>query len=145
MPNALAWRNARLLSRYQGRTPEETLKIFRGSIAAMIAPTRDYPAFLGELIVHGQDIAESLGLLLIRDEAALLEVARYFATIESAVNSKTLVTGLSLEAEDADFRSGSGPPIAGTLLGLVMAMAGRPVYAASLRGEGAAELGLRMA
>lgn len=136
--------NARLLSRYQGHAPEDALKIFRGSITATIAPTRDYPAFLGEVIVHGQDIAEPLGLSLEPDDQALLAVARYFATKDFTVNSKTRVKGLSLRADDADFRSGSGPPITGKLLDLVMAMAGRSVYVASLRGEGAEELRRRI-
>lgn len=136
--------NARLLSRYQGRTPEETLRIFRDSTTATIAPTKDYPAFLGEVIVHGQDIAEPLGQTLVPDEEALVEVARFFATKDFAINSKTLIKGLSLEADDVDFRTGSGPLVIGKLLDLVMAMAGRPSFAAALRGEGADGLRLRM-
>ncbi len=136
--------NARLLSQYQGRTPEETLSIFHDSITATIAPTKDYPAFLGEVIVHGQDIASPLGQTLLPDEKALCEVARFFATKDFAVNSKTLVKGLSLEADDVDFRIGSGPLVAGKLLDLVMALAGRPTFAAALRGEGADELRHRM-
>ncbi|TSI15930.1 maleylpyruvate isomerase family mycothiol-dependent enzyme [Brevibacterium aurantiacum] len=136
--------NARLLSRYRGRNSEETLAIFRDSTTLTVAPTRDYPAFLGEVIVHGQDIAEPRGLSLVPDRAALLEVARYFAQKDFAVNSRTLVTGLSLEAEDADFESGSGPLVTGNLLELVMTMAGRPTFAVSLRGEGAEELRHRL-
>ncbi|WP_193095762.1 hypothetical protein [Brevibacterium sp. FME17] len=94
--------NARLLSRYQGRTPEETLANFRDSTTITIAPTKDYPACLGEVIVHGQDIAELRGLALVPERAALLEVARYFAQKDFAVNSRTLVNGLLLEAEAAE-------------------------------------------
>lgn len=136
--------NARLLSRYRGPNSEETLVIFRDSTTVTVAPTKDYPAFLGEVIVHGQDIAEPRGLSLVPDRAALLEVARYFAQKDFAVNSRTLVNGLSLEAEDADFKSGSGPLITGNLLDLVMTMAGRPAFAVSLCGEGAEELRHRM-
>lgn len=136
--------NSRLLSRYQGRTPEETLETYRSLVGATTVPTRDYPAFLGEVIVHGQDIAQPLGLPLTPSHGALLEVARYFAAKDFAINSKTLVKGLTLEAADADFRVGSGPLVRGTLLDLVVAMAGRPAFAASLEGEGAKELQHRM-
>lgn len=136
--------NARLLGRYRGRTSEEALSIFRDSTTVTIAPTKDYPAFLGEVIFHGQDIAEPLGLPLVPDDAALLEIARYFAAKDFAVNSKTLTKGLSLRSMDADFSNGDGPVVTGTLLDLVMAMAGRSSFAAMLDGDGAEELQRRI-
>lgn len=136
--------NARLLERHLGSTPGETLATFRKSITATIAPTKDYPAFLGEVIVHGQDIARPLGRELSPDTEALAEVARYFAAKDFAVNSKTLVKGLSLKAVDAEFESGSGPEVTGRLLDLVMAMAGRPEVVEVLSGPGVADLRERM-
>ena len=61
--------NARLLERSLGGSPEETLAKFHSSISLTIAPTKDFPAFLGEVIVHGQDIARPLELDLIPDAA----------------------------------------------------------------------------
>ncbi|MGO3065159.1 MAG: maleylpyruvate isomerase family mycothiol-dependent enzyme [Brevibacterium linens] len=136
--------NARLLERSLGGSPEETLAKFHSSISLTIAPTKDFPAFLGEVIVHGQDIARPLELELIPDAEATVEVARYFASKDFAVNSKTLVKGVRLSAVDADFESGSGPQVAGRLLDLVMAMAGRPEALADLTGSGVAELRRRM-
>lgn len=137
--------NARLLSRYRSRSPHETLATFRESITATIAPTKDYPAFLGEVIVHGQDIARPLGLKLEPNDEALVEVARYFASKDFAVNSRTLIKGLTLEADDADFSAGDGPKVAGSVLALVMAMAGRSSFAADLTGAGSEELRRRIA
>ncbi|MGO3072367.1 MAG: maleylpyruvate isomerase family mycothiol-dependent enzyme [Brevibacterium linens] len=136
--------NARLLERSLGGSPEGTLAKFHSSISLTIAPTKDFPAFLGEVIVHGQDIARPLELDLIPDAEATVEVARYFASKDFAVNSKTLVKGVRLSAVDADFESGSGPQVAGRLLDLVMAMAGRPEALADLTGSGVAELRRRM-
>ncbi|UVI35020.1 maleylpyruvate isomerase family mycothiol-dependent enzyme [Brevibacterium spongiae] len=136
--------NARLLKRHLGATPGETLANFRTSINATIAPTKDYPAFLGEVIVHGQDIARPFGLELRPDTQAIAEVARYFAAKDFAVNSKTQVEGLTLRAVDADFETGDGPEVTGRILDLVMAMAGRPETLASLSGAGVAELRRRM-
>ncbi|WP_166823285.1 maleylpyruvate isomerase family mycothiol-dependent enzyme [Brevibacterium limosum] len=136
--------NARLLERKLGASPEETLEKFRESIALTIAPTKDLQAFLGEVIIHGQDIARPLGLGLTPDAAATVEVARYLAAKDFAVNSKTLVRGLALSAADADFETGSGPEVTGRLLDLVMAMAGRPEALAGLTGGGVSELRRRM-
>ncbi len=136
--------NARLLERQLGASPEETLEKFRESIALTIAPTKDLQAFLGEVIIHGQDIARPLGLGLTPDAEATVEVARYLAAKDFAVNSKTLVRGLALSAVDADFETGSGPEVTGRLLDLVMAMAGRPEALAGLTGGGVSELRRRM-
>ncbi|MGO2038389.1 MAG: maleylpyruvate isomerase family mycothiol-dependent enzyme [Brevibacterium sp.] len=136
--------NARQLSRYLGDTAAESLEMFERSVTLSIAPTKDFAGFLGEVIVHGQDIAKPLGLPLDPDHEALLEVARFYASQDFAVNSRTLVKGLTLDADDADFRVGSGPEVRGRLLDLVMAMAGRPVFASLLEGEGAEELRARM-
>ncbi len=131
--------NERLLSRRLGPTPEATLKRFRDATTSTIAPTKDYPAFLGEVIVHGQDIARPLGLDLAPDPAAVVAVATFYAAKDFAVNSKTLVAGLRLEADDADFAAGDGPLVTGPVLSLVMAMAGRSGYGADLSGDGADE------
>lgn len=136
--------NARRLAQHLGRKPEETLERFRRSVALKVAPTKDYAAWLGEVIVHGQDIARPLGITLEPDPVALIEVARFFAAKDFAVNSRSLTKALSLKADDADFTGGSGPVIRGRLLDLVMAMAGRPEYCTRLDGAGVNELRSRI-
>lgn len=136
--------NARRLAQHLGRTPHETGKKFRDSMMLTVAPTKDYAAWLGELLVHGQDIARPLGLELVPDLAATREVATFFAVKDFAVNSHKAVKGLALEASDTAFAAGSGPVVRGPLLDLVMAMAGRREYLAELSGDGVAELRRRI-
>lgn len=136
--------NARRLAQHLGRTPGETHERFRNSVTLTIAPTRDYPAWLGEVIVHGQDIARPLHIDLAPDPTAVAEVARFFTARNFAVKSRTLVGGLSLEADDAAFTTGTGPVVRGRLLDLVMVMAGRPDYCAELEGDGLTELRRRL-
>ncbi|MFT4228031.1 maleylpyruvate isomerase family mycothiol-dependent enzyme [Micropruina sp.] len=136
--------NARLLARYLGRTPEETLTAFRDSVALTIAPTKDYAAFLGEVIVHGQDMARPLGIELTPDPVAVREVADFFVAKDFAVHSRSAVKGLRLDATDAAISTGSGPVVRGRLLDLVMAMAGRTAYCAELSGDGVDELRRRL-
>ena len=136
--------NARRLAQYLGETPEQTAQYFRSSVGSTVAPTKDYPAWLGEVIVHGQDIARPLGIDLAPDPAAVHEVARYFVAKDFAVNSRTLVKGLTLSATDADFGAGQGPLVRGPLLDLVMVMAGRASFLDGLDGDGVSELRSRL-
>lgn len=137
--------NDRQLARYIGSTPAETLEGFRHSVTSTTAPTKDHAAWLGEVIVHGQDIARPLGIDLNPDPVAVGEVARFFAARNFAVNSRSIAEGLTLEATDDVFRSGNGPMVRGQLLNLVMAMAGRPESCAGLEGDGVDELRRRIA
>lgn len=132
--------NLRLLTRFRGATTTETLDRYRHSIGREIAPTKDLPAYLGEVIVHGQDIARPLGLVLEPDPDAVGEVARFYAAKNFAVNSRRLIEGLRLEAVDADFSVGSGPLVRGNLLDLVVAMAGRSGVLESMSGDGVERL-----
>ena len=136
--------NQRLLTRYRGATPQETLEIYRRSVAHTIAPTRDLPAYLGEVVVHTQDIARPLGVSVIADPAAVLDVARFYVAKDFAVNSRRLVAGLRLEADDAEFVAGEGPSVRGSLLDLVLVMAGRAEALGTLSGDGIAELRQRL-
>jgi uncharacterized protein (TIGR03083 family) len=137
--------NERQLSRYLGSTPAETIERFRNSVMNTVAPTNDFGAWLGEVIVHGQDIARPLGIDLEPDPVAVREVAHFFVARDFAVNSRSVAKGLALEATDDAFRSGNGPVVRGELLNLVMAMAGRADAWANLEGDGVEELRRRIA
>lgn len=135
--------NRRRLEEFRGATPHETLERFR-HVGTITLPVKSSPAGLGEVIVHAEDIRKPLGLRHTPDAAGLLAVARFFATKDFAVNSRTLVKGLALRATDADFREGSGPEVRGPLLSLVMVMAGRRAFLPVLDGDGVPELSGRL-
>lgn len=137
--------NARRLQEHLGSTPAETGERFRESVKLTTAPTADYGAWLGEVIVHGQDIARPLGIELTPDHSAVRQVADFFATKDFAVNTRSMIKGVRLEAIDDDFSTGSGPVARGRLLGLVMAMAGRGDYVEELEGDGVRVLRERIA
>ncbi|WP_403020897.1 maleylpyruvate isomerase family mycothiol-dependent enzyme [Salinibacterium sp. GXW1014] len=137
--------NQRRIDEHRGATPAETLKRFRAVVGSTTAPSGDTVAYLGEVVVHAQDIRRPLGLTRVPDVAALTPVAEFFAARNFAVNSKSLVAGLRLEASDGRFSSGAGPLVAGTTLALVMAMAGRGAYLDELDGPGVEVLRERLA
>lgn len=132
--------NQRRMQRFLGDSPAETLATFNATVTSTVIPAKAYAAILGETIVHGQDIAQPLGLRLDPDPEAVAKVARFYAKKDFAVNSSTLVEGLRLEATDAPFAAGEGPLVSGPALALVTTMAGRPALADQLTGEGADEL-----
>lgn len=136
--------NERRLREQLGKDPSETLARFRAVIASTVAPSRDLAAYLGEVLVHGEDIRHPLGIPSRVDIHAATQVARFFANRDFAVNSKTLASGLYLRATDGAFEHGSGPEVAGPTLALLMTMAGRPSHLGQLDGDGVRVLTARL-
>ena len=114
--------NRRRMVEHPGATPAETLERFRGIITSTTAASGHTPAWLGEVVVHGQDIRRPLALTRTPPIETVTEVARFFAGRDFTVNSRTAVRGVRLEATDGPFESGSGPLVRGKTLALVMAM-----------------------
>lgn len=136
--------NQRLLHRFRAADPVTTLADFRTAATSSAAPFGEWEGALGEVIVHGQDIARPLGLPLAPSREAVRGVAEFFARKDFAVNSSTMARGLRLEATDDELVLGDGPPVRGSMLNLVMAMAGRAVVLDELEGEGAEVLRARL-
>lgn len=128
--------NQRRMVEYRGRTATETLDRFRTVIDSTTAPSGHTPAYLGEVVVHAQDIRQPLGLLRTPSVDALTPVADFFARRDFTVASRTHVAGLRLRADDGRFAAGTGPLITGSTLALVMSMAGRETYLDELDGPG---------
>jgi uncharacterized protein (TIGR03083 family) len=128
--------NQRRLAEHRGSTPAETLDRFRAVINSSIAPSGHIPAYLGEVVVHAQDIRQPLGLLRTPSVDALTPVAEFFARRDFAVASRTLIAGLQLRADDGPFVAGNGALVTGSTLALVMSMAGRAPYVDELDGPG---------
>lgn len=137
--------NQRRLAEHRGATPEETLARFRAVIDSTVAPTSDIPAYLGEVLVHGEDIRGPLGFDAYDDVAAWTSVAEFYVARDFAVNSRTKARGLHLKATDGPFEAGTGPDVYGPTMAIVMTLAGRPDYLGELRGKGVAELDKRLA
>ena len=136
--------NQRRLVKHCGSTPAETLDRFRAVITSTTAPSGHTPAYLGEVVVHAQDIRRPLGLVRTPSVDALTPVADFFAGRDFAVASRTHVADLQLRADDGPFATGAGPLVSGSTLALVMSMAGRVSYLAELDGPGVRTLRSRI-
>lgn len=128
--------NERRLVEHRGATPAETLERFRHTVASTTAASGHTAAWLGEVIVHAQDVRHPLGLRRTPAVEAVTEVARFYASRDFTVASHSAIAGLRLEATDGPFATGAGPLVTGTTLALTMAMAGRRIYCDELTGPG---------
>lgn len=128
--------NQRRLAEHRGRTPAETLERFRAILGSTKAPSGHLAAYLGEVVVHAQDIRQPLGLPRTPSVEALTVVADFYAGRDFTVKSGTLAAGLQLRADDGSFAAGTGPMVTGSTLALVMGMAGRKPYLDELAGPG---------
>lgn len=132
--------NARRLAEHRGATPSETLARFRAVATSTVAPSGHTAAWLGEVVVHGQDVRTPLGLPRTPPVAATTAVARFFVAQDFTVSGRSVARGLRLEATDGPFAHGDGPMVRGSTLALAMVLAGRPAFCDDLSGEGVARV-----
>lgn len=137
--------NERRLREHLGRSLADTLARFNAARSSTAAPSRDHWAWLGEIVIHGEDIRRPLGIHSPTPIPVLTEVASRFATRDFTVPSKSTITGLKLRATDGGFSVGAGPEVVGPTLALLMAMSGRVEHLAELSGDGVALIRERIA
>ncbi|GEM35339.1 hypothetical protein NN3_63460 [Nocardia neocaledoniensis NBRC 108232] len=128
--------NARQVAAHRGATPAETLDRFRAIVDTSTGASGHTAAWLGEVVVHGQDIRRPLGLPTAPSIEAATAVAEFFASRDFTVASRSAIDGLRVEATDGPFATGTGPLVSGPTIALVMAMAGRSAYCDDLTGPG---------
>lgn len=137
--------NDRRLAELRGMTPAETLMRFRAVMGSSTSPLGPSEAWLGEVVVHSEDIRRPLGIVREAPLDVLGPVATFFARRNFTVNSRSMIEGLRVEASDGPVVAGDGPLVTGTTLALMMAMAGRGAYCDELTGPGVETLRARCA
>lgn len=138
--------NDRRLAEHRGSTPAATLERFRRIITSTRSPLGPTAAWLGEVVVHAQDIRRPLGLEHTPSIAAVEALGTFYARRNFTGFGRSIIEGLRLEATDGPFgpfSSGAGPLVSGTTLALTMAMAGRGAFCDDLAGPGVATLRAR--
>lgn len=101
-----------------------------------------------DIVVHGQDIAVPLGrTLTVTSWAAVTTAERLWwsrSTRIGRITAKVFADldhrGLRFVATDAAWSAGDGEEVRGSLLSIVLVLAGRPAGAGALEGPGAARL-----
>ena len=120
--------------------PEELIRRLRARTSTTNHPPAPVMAMLGEIIVHGEDIRRPLGLKHEVPQAALVALADSWKNSNLLIGAKRRITGVRLQATDAEWAHGTGPEVSGPLLALILAMTGRKAVHPDLDGEGVAVL-----
>lgn len=123
-----------------GASPEETLQQFRAAASRTTSPPGPAASWVGETIVHAEDIRRPLGIAHTYDLSGLRQIADFYPRSNLLIGAKSRVAGLRLEATDTDWSTGSGPTVRGPLLALVMTMTGRSAFLNQLDGDGLSKL-----
>jgi uncharacterized protein (TIGR03083 family) len=116
--------------------PAATLAAFRAVATATSAPPGPRLSWLGEMLVHAEDIRRPLGIRHAYPLAAVTEVTAFYAGSNVLIGGKRRVAGLTLQATDTDWSHGTGPLVAGSAVALMLATTGRRAALEELRGPG---------
>jgi uncharacterized protein (TIGR03083 family) len=127
----------------KGGSPADTLARFEGVVTSVKHPPGPTDSWLGETIIHAEDIRRPLGLQHEYRTDAVMRVADFYKGSNLIIGAKRRIEGVTLRATDADWSHGSGPEVSGPLLSLLMAMTGRKEALDDLSGDGVATLRAR--
>lgn len=133
----------RNIARERRATPAEDLAEFRRVRDRTSAPPGPVITWLGETIVHSEDIRRPLGITHTYPTDALIQVADFYSGSNLLIGSKSRMAGLHLQATDTEWSAGSGPEVTGPILSLLLAMTGRTAAIADLAGSGLPTLSSR--
>jgi uncharacterized protein (TIGR03083 family) len=120
--------------------PAATLAAFRGVETATSAPPGPKLSWLGEALVHAEDIRRPLGIAHEYPVDSVTAVTEFYAGSNVLIGGKRRVAGLTLQATDTEWSLGSGPVVAGPARALMLATTGRKAALDELSGPGLATL-----
>jgi uncharacterized protein (TIGR03083 family) len=127
----------------KGASPAETLARFAAEVNSSKHPPGPNDSWLGETLVHSEDIRRPLGIAHAYPTGAAVQVANFYKGSNLLIGAKTRIAGLTLRATDTDWQHGEGPEVSGPIMALVMAMTGRGAALDGLSGDGVRTLGTR--
>ena len=119
-----------------GRSDEQLVELFRSRVDARTAPPGPAMSWLGETVVHSEDVFRAVGGYRDHPVEHLVALADFYSKSNALIGSKTRIDGVTLRATDTDWKHGTGPEVSGPMIALVMAMTGRKPALADLSGEG---------
>ena len=124
----------------RGDSPADALARFREQITSTSHPPGPTDSWLGEAVIHAEDIRRPLGITHDYPTEATVQVAEFYKGSNLIDGAKKRIEGLHLQATDSDFSHGEGPDVKGPTIALVLAMTGRKAALVDLDGDGVATL-----
>jgi uncharacterized protein (TIGR03083 family) len=127
-----------------GRSNPELIGAYRSLVDAHTAPPGPALTWLGETIVHGEDIFRAIDGYREHPTNHVIAVADFYKGSNLMTGAKGRIAGVTLKATDADWIHGAGPVAIGPAIALVMVMTGRRAAFDDLSGDGVAVLRERL-
>jgi uncharacterized protein (TIGR03083 family) len=128
------------IGKHRGPDPAATLNEFRGLRDSTSAPPGPKVTWLGEVVVHGEDVRRPLGISHTYPPDAVRQAIDFYKGSNLLIGSKKRIAGLALNATDDDWHHGQGEAgaarVEGPLLSLLLAMTGRGAACDDLTGPG---------
>lgn len=131
------------IRRHLGATPADTLDRFRAIETSTSAPPGPKVSWLGETIVHSEDIRRPLGVAHTYPAEAVQAVLDFYKGSNTLIGTKKRIDGLRLQATDRAWSHGDGPVVEGPMLDLLLAATGRAAGCENLTGDGVSTLRFR--
>jgi uncharacterized protein (TIGR03083 family) len=123
-----------------GTSPADTLARFTAEVDSSKHPPGPTDTWLGEVLVHAEDIRRPLGIEHEYPLTAAAQVADFYKGSNLVLGAKKRIAGLRLRATDTEWSHGEGDEVAGPIVSLVLAMTGRSAALDDLTGDGVATL-----
>ena len=123
-----------------GADNDATLEQFKAAQNSTKSPPGPKLSWLGEVIVHAEDIRRPLGIRHEYPIDSVREVADFYKGSNTLIGTKSRIAGLSLRATDTTWSHGEGEEVSGPMVSLLMAMTGRSEACVDLSGPGVATL-----
>ena len=128
--------SAKEIEREFGASPAALLARFSALADSTSHPPGPNETWLGETVIHSEDIRRPLSIPHTYPPDALKRVAEFYRGSQVLIGGKRRVEGLRLRATDVDWTAGEGPEVSGPILSIAQATAGRKAALDDLTGEG---------
>jgi uncharacterized protein (TIGR03083 family) len=119
-----------------GKSDTDLVGMLRSRVDARTAPPGPTASWLGETIVHGEDIFRALGAYRDHPIEHLVAVLDFYQNSNLLIGAKNRIAGISLRATDTEWQHGTGPEASGPAVALLLAMTGRKAALEDLTGDG---------
>jgi uncharacterized protein (TIGR03083 family) len=124
--------------------PATTLAALRAAQNRSTSPPGPVDSWLGETLIHSEDIRRPLGITHDYPMDAVVRTLDFYKRSNLIVGAKKRIAGLTLRATDTDWSTGSGPEVTGPAMSLLLAMTGRSAVLTDLTGAGMETLRSRL-
>jgi uncharacterized protein (TIGR03083 family) len=121
---------------HRGSDALETLANFRKQQHSRKSPPGPRMTWLGETIIHAEDIRRPLGIEHDYPVDAVRQVIDFYKNSDTLIRARSRIAGLQLRATDTDWSHGEGPLVEGRMIDLLMAATGREAALENLSGDG---------